>query len=158
MKANVKRFCLYMIAGLPRKEAAIKAGSSESSASNNACRWLKSDEVKAFIRQHQPVADEAQAKAAGVDRAYVLRELVDNSELAKAQRGQNGPNLTASNQALGMIGKHLGMFVDRSEVVMSSEVKTFLDEVMSILDEEITDQELMARLLDRFAAMPSLAD
>ena len=126
MKPNVKRFCMGMIAGLSRKDAALRAGSSESSASNNACRWLKDSEVRSYIRQHQPVADEAMAKAAGVDKAYVLRELVDNSELAK---GLADPNLNASNQALGMIGKIIGLFVERSEIVISSEVKTFLDDV-----------------------------
>ena len=154
MKTNVKRFCLYMIAGLSRKEAAIKAGSSESSASNNACRWLKDDEVTAFIRQHQPVADEAQARAAGVDKAYVLRELVDNSELAKAQRGISGPNLSASNQALGMIGKHFGMFIDRSEITISTEVKKFMEEVITIIDEEVTDEAMIDRIMDRLALMP----
>ena len=47
-----------------------------------------------------------------LSREWVLEQLVDNASKAKAA-GDFGP----SNQALNLLGKELGMFVDKTENV-----------------------------------------
>ena len=152
MKPIYKRFALYRIGGLGKGAAALKAGSAKSSAPANGTRWSKHPDVIAFITKHEFAADEAKAKAVGVDAAYVMRELVDNSEVAKELGGKH---LAISNQALNMIGKELGMFIERSEVVISKEVSDFLAQVVVIIEEEITNPDVIDKIVSRMAAIGS---
>jgi len=73
----------------------------------------------------QPSRERAIEKAA-VNKAWVLQELVEVVKMAKQPEavmdakgeptGVFKQNLPAANQALGLIGKELGMFIDRAEV------------------------------------------
>ncbi|MCC3246689.1 terminase small subunit [Methylocystis sp. WRRC1] len=49
--------------------------------------------------------------ALSIDAAWVLAELVDNARAAKS-KGDFGP----ANKALELIGRHLGMFIERHEL------------------------------------------
>ena len=149
MKPMHKRFALYRIAGLGKSAAALKAGSSKSSAPANGTRWSNREDVITFIDKHQPIADEASAKASGVDKAFILDELIDNSNQAKAL---DRPDYKASNQSLGLAAKLLGLLVERSEVVISTEVKDFIEDIIVIMEEEIGDPDMMARIISRIAS------
>lgn len=51
MKEQYQRFCEeYLSNGFKAREAAIAAGSKETSAALNACRWMKHKEVIDYIR------------------------------------------------------------------------------------------------------------
>lgn len=73
----------------------------------------------------EPSRERAIEKAA-VTKAWVLSQLVENVRMAKqaepvvdAQGNETGEyrqNLPAANVALGLIGKELGMFIDRKEI------------------------------------------
>jgi hypothetical protein len=71
---------------------------------------LKVCSVRDCVREiQQTIAHVSACQAAG-DSQFVLRELRDNALAAKQNR-QN----SASNRALELLGKELGMFRDRNE-------------------------------------------
>lgn len=71
--------------------------------------------VKAVENKHIPtILDkpqfEAEITARTITREWVLNELIDN--VINAKRGER-PNYGASNQALQLLGKEMGMFADK---------------------------------------------
>lgn len=101
-----ERFAQELAKGLVPEEAYQAAGFKP--ARQNAHRLMTKDDVRARV-------DELKQRAAAdvqVSREWVLEQLIDNASKAK-QAGDFGP----SNQALSLIGKELGMFVERSENV-----------------------------------------
>lgn len=73
----------------------------------NASRLTANDSVQARVAELQGMA----ADRVVVDRQWVLTKLIENATNTQAS------NPGASNKALELIGKELGMFVDRSENV-----------------------------------------
>lgn len=73
----------------------------------------------------EPARERAIEKAA-VDKAWVLQQLIEIVSMAKQAEpvrdaegnpiGEYKQNLAAANKSLELLGKELGMFVDRSEV------------------------------------------
>ena len=63
-----------------------------------------------------------------INKEKIMRELLDNAMIAKAAvpvlkngepTGLYQANISASNQALMLLGKELGMFMDKTEVSVS---------------------------------------
>lgn len=74
----------------------------------NSTRMMKNDEIAARLAELQ----ERAVTSVLLSREWVLEQLVDNAKQAK-QAGDFGP----SNQALNLLGKELGMFVEKTENV-----------------------------------------
>src|SRR6185437_3503832 len=74
----------------------------------NAHRLMTKDDVRARVAELQARATEGVI----ITRQWVIEQLVDNAKLAKEAK-----DYSPSNQALNLLGKELGMFVDRSENV-----------------------------------------
>lgn len=117
-----ERFAREYLKDLNGTRAAIAAGYSPATAAQAATRLLKHVQVRAII-------GEAQAELAeelGLDAAWVLDGLRENYERAmQAQpvydREGNETGFfeyqgNVANRALELIGKHIGMFVERHEV------------------------------------------
>ena len=79
-----------------------------------------------------------------IDKAWVVSKLVENYERAiggKQAVDQEGnpigpapvPNLSAANKALELIGRTLGMFVDRKEAVKPNDLSHLTDEELERL-------------------------
>lgn len=118
--------------------AAIRAGYSEASAHAQGHRLLKEAEVRAAI-------DERQANLAaelGLTKQWVLEHLRTVAEKAltgapKVDKDGDPIEIdgvrivdwspAGANRALELIGKELGMFVDRSEVHTTGDVVYTLD-------------------------------
>lgn len=104
--ARHERFAQELAKGLVPEDAYQAAGFKP--ARQNAHRLMTKDDVRARVEElKQRAAADVQ-----VSREWVLEQLIDNAAKAK-QAGDFGP----SNQALNLIGKELGMFVERSENV-----------------------------------------
>lgn len=91
-------------------QAYLDAGyqcSSLDSAYAAASRLLGNVKVQARIAYLQEQA----AKLATLDSSYVLRGL-----MANAEKGHEEGDLSASNRALELLGKHLGMFSEKLDV------------------------------------------
>ena len=111
-------------------QAYVIVGYSERGAAQSANRLLKDAEVLLRVEEfrkavEEPSRERAIEKAA-VDKAWVLTELIEVVDMAKqaipvldrkgVPTGEYQQNLTAANRALELVGKELGMFVDRREV------------------------------------------
>lgn len=88
--------------GKSATEAMREAGYSDP---RNSSRLTKNDEISARVAELQGMA----ADRVVVDREWVLAKLIENAKDTQKS------NPAASNKALELIGKELGMFVERSE-------------------------------------------
>lgn len=104
--ARHEKFAQELAKGKSASEAYVAAGYGESRSA--ASRLSTNVNVQARVAELQ----ERAAANVVISREWVLEQLVDNASQAK-QQGDIGP----SNQALQLIGKEIGMFVERSENV-----------------------------------------
>lgn len=83
-------------------------------------------------------------KKLSISKQWVLEQLIENAAIAKAAEpvldGEGNPtgeykaNIAAANRAIELIGKELGMFVDRKEVRTGALDDVPHDEKMSMLE------------------------
>lgn len=99
-----ERFAQETAKGLSASDACRAVGIDP----RNSTRLTKNDEIAARVEELK----ERSASNVMLSREWVLEQLVDNASKAKAA-GDFGP----SNQALSLLGKELGMFVERTENV-----------------------------------------
>lgn len=101
-----KRFVDEYLIDLNAAQAAIRAGYSEHTAKEIGCENLTKPNVAAAVK----AAIDKRSDAAQVDAEYVVRRL-----RMEAEREGDEASHSARVSALGLLGKHLGMFVDRHE-------------------------------------------
>lgn len=121
LSGKKERFCQEYIIDYIGKEAAIRAGYSETSAKQQAYRLLQQQDIRERIRELQ----EEQVKRLGVSQDFVVAQLMDVYQCCRGTRplmewdyethemvetGQYAFNSKGALKALEMIGKHLGMF------------------------------------------------
>lgn len=130
-----ERFAQLIADGLSGAEAYREAGYQVSAnvSSVNASRLLKDAKVSARVAELQAdrakAVSEATAKAAEkleISKEWVLSKLVDNANRAmqaKAVTDGEGNSIgeyryegSVVNRALELIGKELGMFIERAEI------------------------------------------
>lgn len=128
--ARHEHFAQLVAGGKNPPAAYVAVGYSEAGAAQSANRLLKDALVCSRIAEMRAaVAEPSRERAiekAAVTKAWVLSQLVENVRMAKqaepvvdAQGNETGEyrqNLPAANVALGLIGKELGMFIDRKEI------------------------------------------
>ena len=88
-------------------QAAIRAGYSERTAGQTGHEILKFPEIQAALADAQAERSERTK----VDAAFVL-----NGLQREAAAGDTGEPNTARIRAMELLGKHLGMFVERAQV------------------------------------------
>jgi phage terminase small subunit len=113
-------FCAAYAKGAGKEEAALAAGYTKAGAAKAATRLLAKPKVKAHLDK---ILDRAATKA-GWSVARVVERLGENDAAAIAGNPVVGPDgevigyrrdFTASTRCLELIGKHLGMFVEKVE-------------------------------------------
>lgn len=109
-----EKFAQAAARGVNQTKSALEAGYSETSAHVRGCELAKKPEIVKRVEELQAKAQKAAVAALAVDRQWVLRELVANAEAARTANNQN-----AVNRALELVGKELGMFIDRKMDVKS---------------------------------------
>lgn len=117
-----QRFVSEFVIDLNATRAATRAGYSPRTANEQGARLLAKASVAAAVKERQENIN----AALGVDAAYVIRGLKNNAErAAQAQpvltkdgepTGEYRYDGATVNRSLELLGKHLGMFVDRSEI------------------------------------------
>ena len=138
-----KRFCEEYLIDLNATQAAIRAGYSERTADRIANQNLRKLEIQKYLSELQKgqsertqiTADKVLAELAAIafsDRTELasvaengIVHITPTSELAENARkaiagikeGRNGVEVTSYDKlkALELIGKHLGMFVDKQQ-------------------------------------------
>lgn len=153
--AKHEHFSQLIAKGEKALKAYILCGFSENGAAQSANRLLKRANVMVRIDELRkaiegPATERAIEKAA-LDKAWVIKELMENVRMAKAAEpvldrkgvptGEYQQNLSAANTALALLGKELGMFIDRRE---SGKPGDFA---------ELTDDELNKQLAEADAAI-----
>ena len=135
------RFVQEYLLDLNATQAAARAGYSAKTANEQGARLLANVSVAQAVRQAQA----ARAERTQLTQDWVLerlRETVERCMQAEPVRDSEGGstgvykfNAAGANKALELIGKHLGMFVEKHEHAVTS---------FAISAEPVTDPELWA--------------
>lgn len=147
--ARHEHFAQLVAGGKTPPQAYILSGYSKAGAAQSANRLLKNADVALRVEQlrkaiEEPARERAIEKAAA-DKAWVLSHLMENVRMAKAAEpvldhegkptGEYRQNLAAANKALELIGKELGMFVDRRDVRTGPLDDVSTDELLAMREE-----------------------
>jgi hypothetical protein len=128
--ARREQFCLFIAQGNTAVVAARKAG--YSSPDKQAHQIMKQPAVKARIAEVSVLIDQEKAKdivrVQAPTREWVLRELMDNVGTAKLASDRG-----AVNKGLELVGKEIGMFVQRSMQIESPLMKLPADKLLALL-------------------------
>lgn len=123
-------FCLAYIETGNASEAYRRSYSAENmkdaTVQRKAFELLKDGKITAAIQGLREKATAKAVKRLEISKEWVLEQLVENVKMAKQAEpvcdndgnpiGEYKQNLAAGNKALELIGKELGMFVDRKEI------------------------------------------
>ncbi len=105
-----ERFAQLVATGQSPAQAYVAAGYEEKTSYTCGPRLLKRNEVLTRVTELRQSVAQTAVTHAGLNREFVLRELMDN-----AVRAKENQEWSASNRALELLGKELGLFVDRSD-------------------------------------------
>jgi len=116
------KFIHEYIIDLNATQAAIRAGFSVKAAGQVAARLLKNANIASEIAKMQ----DALAEKSSIDAQWVLEKLKENHARAMQAEpildskgkptGEYRYDGAVANKALELIGKHIGMFVDRMDL------------------------------------------
>ena len=122
-------FVMEYVVDLNGKQAAIRAGYSARTAEVQASRLLSHVKVQTAIRK----AQESLVERVEISQEWVidrLREIVERSMACVPVMGAKGKETgvysfqgAVANRALELLGKHIGMFVDRKELTVNHTIK-----------------------------------
>jgi phage terminase small subunit len=146
-----EHFAQLRVKGVSATEAAIGAGYSERRAAVTGCELLKVRNVIVRITELTELAMERATEKTGIDKAWVMTQLVEVVSMGKAAEpvtdaqgnpiGQYKQNLAAATKALELIGKEFKMFVERKEVLTGpldslehEELKAIKDAISAITE------------------------
>src|SRR5216683_591617 len=135
-----EQFAQLVATGKPPAEAYVCVGFSKAGAAASATRLLRNAPVRARVEELQHGVAQAAATRAAIDREYVLAGLKENYRRAMQQEpvldskgrptGEYTYHGSVANRALELMGKELGMFVERHEtaVVWDGNPKTLTNQ------------------------------
>lgn len=137
-----EKFCQALVQGKSKVDAYVIAGYSPSRP--NASTLANAAHIRARVAELSGRAAEIAINVAGINtgltKTWVLERLRDNA--VKALRQKHGSSV--ANRALELIGKELGLFIERSEQGKPGDFAHLSDEE---LDSQLT-QRLKARGLN----------
>ena len=132
LKAQQELFAQGIADGKPATHAYRAAGySCKNDKVAEACSSRLLGNAKVRARIDELLAQKA--RAVGIDKKWVLEQLLQQYDRAK--EFANG--LPAANKALELIGKEIGMFVDR-KVTLTSKLEGMSDEQLDDLVEKLS--------------------
>lgn len=132
------RFCEEYLIDLNATQAAIRAGYSEKTANEQGARLLANVSVQEKI---------AELKAERAKRTEITQDSVIQELAAVARAEVKGVRAVDKLKALELLGKHLGMFVERYEV-NAAEVEKRIAEAREQGKKEGTQELLEAMPLE----------
>lgn len=107
LQPKQKRFCEEYVIDLNATQAAIRAGYSQRSAKEIAARLLTKDNVQIEV---QMLMDKISEKTA-ITAATVLKRINRIADVAEKEK-----EYQAALKANELLGKHLKMFTDKTEI------------------------------------------
>lgn len=100
---------------------------NESTVKKEAWKIFKRPAVAAEVERRQAAVTEKAVERAALDKAWVMERLEKVVERCLPGEG-TGFNAAGANRALELLGKELGMFVDRSEADVNVAFTDMTDE------------------------------
>ena len=137
-----EKFCQLVASGMKPADAYVSLGYSANGAAPSANNLLKRADVAERVRELKELAAQSAVARLELKREWVLEQLVDNVRKCKqdvAVLDRNGQptgvytfQAAAANRALELIGKELGMFVDRSHT-KPTRIEDLTDEMLDAM-------------------------
>lgn len=134
-----EKFCQCIVSGMNqsdayRKSYKVQKTTAAKTVIDNACKLMaRTDITQRVAELRVPIIAKVQ-----LTREWVLDQLIENVQMGKALdpiidkdggvTGDVKQNLPAANKALELLGKEIGMFVDRKVVDLTTHEAT-LDEL-----------------------------
>ena len=138
INARHEKFCQNLARGKSPidsyRAAGFKVG-NDRSASVCACKLQKLPNVQARIVEIQSASASRAIQSTGITKAWVMQALRDNYH-----RAIDTDQIPAANQAVHLLGKELGMFVDRKDFTMRS-IEDLPDSVLEQIIAQADDVE-----------------
>jgi phage terminase small subunit len=138
-------FAQKVAEGLSHTEAAKSAGYAAGSAHVTACRVLRNANVAARIEELKASISQMAVQTAGISKAWVMQRLRENAQRAMtaepvldregAPTGEYTYQGNVANRALELIGKELGMFVDRKRISIEDLRQLSTEQLMVMLED-----------------------
>ena len=147
MLANPKheKFAQLVAKGESATAAYVKAGYKSDNAAGPATRLSKNVKIRERIVELSKAMSDFAVKATGIDKAWVMAALKKNYDRAMQEEpvlDRDGKETgefvwagTVANRACELIGKELGMFIDRKDVTVRSLDEFSDDELKRWMDE-----------------------
>lgn len=136
-----QRFIQEYLVDLNGTQAAIRSGYSPKTASKQAWQLLENSRIQEAIQE----AQQRRSTRIELDQDYVVNGLVENFERAMQTRpaldrsgkptGEYTYQGNVANKALELIGKHLGMFVEKRQIEGN----------LNVSRTDLPDEELVGR-------------
>lgn len=132
LTAKMVKFCNEYLIDLNATQAALRAGYSEDSAGSIGSENLQKPEIQAFLQKRR----EEIAAAAEISPEWVIQRLIQISDRAMqaepvmqwdydakalVETGEYKFDSSGANKATELIGKHLGMFINKIDVTTGGE-------------------------------------
>lgn len=147
-------FARYVAKGMTETDAAIRAGYSAKTARANVNRLMAIDGVRSLIESLRAKV----AQKVEVDLAFVIGGLRENAlrcQSAVPVLDEDGEPIgeykfdaSGSNRAFELLGKHLGAFIDRSQIELSDGTRKHIERIVQIIVDEV-DAPTAARIIGR---------
>lgn len=145
-KSNERQeaFCREYLVDYNGTQAAIRAGYSKKTAFSQASRMLRNVKVLSRVRALQA----EKTAQLSISQDWVVHQLVevvqkckdpvpvetwDYEEKEMVKTGEYMFDSKGATKALELLGKHLGMYIDKVETKQSIEVTTKLDSILTAL-------------------------
>src|SRR5215469_2792550 len=141
--AKHEMFAQAIVRGTPITKAYVVAGYPANRG--NASRLRLHEGIKARITELQgqktaavELAQLSAAERVGVDQFWVLRSLKRNAVMAMRVGDR-----AAAARSLELIGKHLGMFIERKQIDIAyvDDSDEYLMKIMGLVDGKVIDNE-----------------
>ena len=130
MTTKQERFVQEYLVDLNATQAALRAGYSEQSASQQASRMLRNVKVQAAIQQ----AMQEQQQRVQIDQDYVIEKLREIADMEASDASDSELKYSGKLKALELLGRHLGMFDDRMRISAGPNTG-ILDDILAQLRE-----------------------
>ena len=159
-----ERFAYGLAEGKPAYQAYIDAGFAKVGAAQSACRLLKNQRAGIRERVAEILQEREQIDAAGtklaiertaINKEWVIERLRENVERAMQAQpvldragnptGSYVYNGAAANRALELLGKELGMFIERRENKIVDEFDSMTTEQIEAWLDEQADRRVRLR-------------
>lgn len=125
-----EKFARLVAAGEPASKAYVGAGYKPDAAGANPTRLTGNDRIAARIAEIRAELEQAAQKAATVTKEWIVEKLREN-----ALRALEIDQGNVANRALELLGKEIGMFVERRETKVTDERRNESD-ILADLERE----------------------